>query len=213
MCSVLIQTQWLGLCLTKSFPVFLALSYLTAVTTVTPQLMLPLVGDLAPPAKRATALSIVVSGLLLGILIARLLSGIITQYSSWRTVYWFSFGMQYLILILLYWFMPDYPSTNPGGLNYFKMLGSIVQMLFKHPVLVQACIVGLFTSSIFTSYWTTLTFLLSEPPYSYSSLTIGLFALIGISAMVIGPFYVSLPSIIYLFLQPNPTLANTYINN
>ena len=151
--------------------------------------MLPLVGDLAPARRRATALSIVVSGLLLGMLIARLLSGILTQYTSWRSIYWFSFGVQYLILILLFLFMPDYPSTNPGGLNYFSMLFSIAKMVFKHPVLVQACLVGFLVSSIFTSYWTTLTFLLSSPPNSYKSATIGLFALIGIGAMVFGPFY------------------------
>lgn len=151
--------------------------------------MLPLVGDLAPLHRRATALSIVVSGLLLGMLIARLLSGILTQYTSWRSIYWFSLGVQYLILILLFLFMPDYPSTNPGGLNYFKMLLSILKMVFKHPVLVQACLIGFFLSSIFTSYWTTLTFLLSSPPYSYNSATIGLFALIGIGAMCFGPPY------------------------
>jgi predicted MFS family arabinose efflux permease len=151
--------------------------------------MLPLVGDLAPPKRRATALSIVVSGLLLGMLIARLLSGILTQYTSWRSIYWFSFGVQYLILILLFFFMPDYPSTNPGGLNYFSMLWSIVKMIFRHPVLVQACLVGFLVSSTFTGYWTTLTFLLSSPPYSYDPVTIGLFALIGIGAMCFGPFY------------------------
>lgn len=129
--------QWLGLCITKSFPVFLALSFIVAVSTVTPQLMLPLVGDLAPPHRRATALSIVVSGMLGGMLIARLLSGILTQYTSWRSIYWFSFGVQYLIFLLLWLFMPDYPSTNPGGLNYFHMLFSILQMVTKHPVLVQ----------------------------------------------------------------------------
>lgn len=181
--------QWLGLCLTKSFTTFLAFSFITAASTVTPQLMLPLVGDLAPARRRATALSIVVSGLLLGMLIARLLSGILTQYTSWRSIYWFSFGVQYLILILLFLFMPDYPSTNPGGLNYFSMLFSILKMAFKHPVLVQACLVGFLLSSIFTSYWTTLTFLLSSPPYSYDPVAIGLFALIGIGAMVFGPFY------------------------
>lgn len=151
--------------------------------------MLPLVGDLAPPHRRATALSIVVSGLLLGILIARLLSGILTQYTSWRSIYWFSFGVQFLIFILLFFFMPDYPSTNPGGLNYFSMLFSILRMLFKHPVLVQACLVGSLAASLFTSYWTTLTFLLSSPPYSFNSVIIGLFALIGIGAMVFVPFY------------------------
>lgn len=175
--------------MTNSFPVFLGISFITAVTTVTPQLMLPLVGDLAPPYRRATALSIVVSGLLLGMLIARLLSGILTQFTSWRSIYWFSFGVQYLILILLFFFMPDYPSTNPDGINYFRILWTIVRMVFKHPVLVQSCLVGFMTSATFTSYWTTLTFLLSSPPYSYNSVTIGLFALCGIGAMVFGPFY------------------------
>jgi predicted MFS family arabinose efflux permease len=178
----------LGLCLTKSFPVFVALSFLCAVTTVTPQLMLPLVGDLAPPHKRATSLSIVVSGLLGGMLIARFLSGVLTQYTSWRTIYWLAFGLQYLILILLWFFMPDYPVTNPEGINYFRMLWSILTMLYKHPILTQACIVGFMTSSTFTSFWTTLTFLLSET-YGYQPLAIGCFAFIGIGAMFLGPLY------------------------
>ncbi|KAJ9649631.1 hypothetical protein H2199_000409 [Coniosporium tulheliwenetii] len=182
-------TMWIGLCITKSLAVFTAISFITAITTVTPQLMLPLVGDLAPPNKRAAALSIVVSGLIMGILIARLLSGILTNYTSWRNVYWLSLGLQYAIFILLWLFMPDYPSTNPGGLNYFKMLWSILVMVTKHPVLVQACLISFFTAATFTNFWTTLTFLLAGEPYNYSSLIIGLFALIGIASMLLSPIY------------------------
>lgn len=161
-------------------------------TTVTPQLMLPLVGDLAPPNKRAAALSIVTSGLLLGMLIARLLSGILTNFTSWRTIYWLALGMQYVIFVLLWLFMPDYPSTNPDGMNYFKFLWSIVEMLFREPILVQACCITFFTAATFTCFWTTVTFLLSEPPYNYDSLVIGLFALIGIASMCLGPFWARL---------------------
>lgn len=164
--------------------------------------VLPLVGDLAPPHRRATALSIVVSGLLLGMLIARVLSGVVTNIVSWRTIYWIAFGLQCLIFVLLWLFLPDYPSTNPTGLNYFRMLWSIITMLFKHPLLVQACLIGLCTATTFTSYWTTLTFLLSGPTYNFSSLVIGLFALIGIFAMVFGPPFARLvidrlPSLLY----------------
>ncbi|MCJ1441391.1 MAG: hypothetical protein MMC23_001877 [Stictis urceolatum] len=182
-------TVWIGLCLTTSFPAFAALSFINAATTVTPQLMLPLVGELAPPHRRATALSIMSSGLLLGILIARVLSGTVTNFVSWRVIYWIGFGLQYLILILLWFFMPDYPSTNPSGLNYFRMLWSIVTITYRSPVLVQACIVGMLTSATFTNYWTTLTFLLSGEPYNFSSLVIGLFGFIGIAAMCLGPPY------------------------
>lgn len=151
--------------------------------------VLPLVGDLAPPHRRAAALSITSSGFLLGLLFARLLSGVVTEYTSWRNIYWLAFGLQYLIFLLLWLFMPDYPSTNPDGINYFRILYSIGQIFVTHPLLVQACLVGFCTSSTFTSFWTTLTFLLSAPPYEYSTLIIGLFALIGIASMFLGPLW------------------------
>ncbi|KAF1947817.1 MFS general substrate transporter [Clathrospora elynae] len=181
-------TLWLGLCLTSDLGTFTALSFIVAITTVTPQLMLPLVGDLAPPNRRAAALSIVVSGLMLGVLVARVLSGTISNFVTWRAVYWMALGLQYVIFLLLWLFMPDYPATNPG-MNYFRILLDIVLMLFKHPVLVQACLAGLLCSAPFTSFWTTLTFLLAGEPYEYTSLTIGLFGLIGIAGMLLSPVY------------------------
>ncbi|KAJ4993071.1 membrane protein [Stagonosporopsis vannaccii] len=181
-------TMWLGLCITSDLGVFTAISFITAVTTVTPQLMLPLVGDLAPPNRRAAALSIVVSGLMLGVLVARVLSGTISNFVTWRAVYWMSLGLQYLIFILLWLFMPDYPATN-SGMNYFRILWDILLMIPRHPVLVQACLAGLLCSAPFTSFWTTLTFLLAGSPYGYSSLTIGLFGLIGIAGMLVSPIW------------------------
>jgi predicted MFS family arabinose efflux permease len=187
--DVEILAQWIVLCLTKSFNAFVAISFICGATTVTPQLMLPLVGDLAPAKRRGTALSVVVSGLVLGMLVARVLSGVIANYTDWRNIYWFGFAVQWVIFGLLFAFMPDYPSKNPGGLNYFAMLWSIVHMLFTEPLLVQACLISFSISAVFTSYWTTLSFLLSSPPYSYSSVDIGLFGLIGIAVVTLGPVY------------------------
>lgn len=88
--------------MTTSIQAFSAIQFFVGLTTVTPQLMLPLVGDLAPPHRRAAALSVVVSGFALGILVARLLSGIMTNWVSWRYVYWMSTGLQYVIFSLLW---------------------------------------------------------------------------------------------------------------
>ncbi|KAL2818740.1 major facilitator superfamily domain-containing protein [Aspergillus cavernicola] len=181
-------TIWLGLCFTNSYNVFLALSFLSSITTVTPQIMLPLVGDLTPPHRRATALSIVSSGLVLGLLFARLLSGIIAETSAWRNIYWLSLALQYAIFILLYLFMPDYPSTNTD-ISYPKILYSILILFTKHPVLVYATLMGFLCSSAFTSFWTTLTFLLSSPPYTYTTLQIGLFSLAGLSPTIFNPIF------------------------
>ena len=182
------STVSIGLCITDSLVVFSVIQCLVGFTTVTPQLMLPLVGDLAPPNRRAAALSIVVSGFVVGILVARLLSGVMTNYISWRYVYWMSVALQYAIFGSLWLFMPDYPATNKR-LNYFKMLWSMFVMLAKHPVLVQASLISYCTSVTFTNFWTVLTFLLAGEPYHYDPVTIGLFALIGISTMFVTPIY------------------------
>jgi len=184
----LTPTIWIGLCITQSFSVFAALTFITSLTTVTPQIMLPLVADLAPPHRRATAISIVTSGLLLGLLFARIMSGVVTNFISWRYVYWIALGLQYIFLAFLWFAMPDYPQTNKN-ISYSKILWTIVTILVKSPVLVQACLIGFFMSSCFTSFWTTLTFLLAGEPYNYSSLVIGLFALIGFGTMTFGPPY------------------------
>ena len=181
--------QWIGLCLTNSFTTFAAISYLCGATTVTPQLLLPLVGDLAPAHRRASSLAIVVSGLSLGILVARILAGVMANYMDWRNIYWFGLGVQGVVLILLYIWMPDYPSKNPDGLNFFRMMYTIVHLLFTEPLLFQASLVAFLHSAVFTSYWTTLSFLLSSPPYSYSSMAIGLFGLIGVVVIFSAPVY------------------------
>lgn len=151
--------------------------------------MLPLVGNIAPAHRKGAALSIVVSGLMLGMLIARLLSGVVSNYTDWRNIYWLSFAAQCLLVIFLFFFMPDYPSTNPDGLNYLYAMWTIVKMMFTEPLLVQACVVAFLASAVFTSFWTTLTFLLASPPYEFSSLIIGLFSLIGLVGIVCSPLY------------------------
>ncbi|KAI1812598.1 major facilitator superfamily domain-containing protein [Poronia punctata] len=192
-------TMWIGLCLTTNFSAFLSLSFLCGIGTVTPQLMLPLVGDLAPAHKRASSLSIVVSGLALGLLVARLLSGVVANFTSWRNIYWLALGAQYLTFIMLFLTLPDYPAKNQG-LGYFEGLWKMGIMVVTEPLLVQACLMGFLLSAAFTNFWTTLTFLLASPPYNYSSLNIGLFALIGIAVISLAPVWSRLITDRFVFL-------------
>ena len=184
----LTESQWLGLCVTTDFRVFSALSFICGVTTVTPQLMLPLVGDYAPPHRKASSLSIVVSGLAAGLLVARLLSGIVANFTSWRNVYWLSFGLQHVLVLTLFFHMPDYPRTNTS-LSYPRVLLSMLRLFLTQPLLIQACLIAFCMSAAFTSFWTTLTFLLASPPYEYPPLVIGLFSLIGILVITCAPVY------------------------
>jgi predicted MFS family arabinose efflux permease len=130
-------------------------------------------------------ISIVMSGVVLGILIARLLAGIVTQFTAWRNVYWISFALQALLSILLFLFFPDYPILRQGT-SYPALLWKIVKLPFSKPVLTQASLNGFMMMGLYTCFWTTLTFQLAHV-FNMATLTIGLFALIGLAPVLLNP--------------------------
>lgn len=158
----------IGLSVTKKLVVFEALSFLTGMFTVTPQILLPLAADLAPPERRAAALSVVLAGLLLGILAARVIAGIIAEFASWRIVYFMSIGLQFFVLSMLYFIIPDVPAKN-AHLRYHEILYTMAKFAVTEPILIQAMFINLLSSACFSNFWVTLTFLLDGSPYHYST--------------------------------------------
>ncbi|KAI0775578.1 MFS general substrate transporter [Trametes elegans] len=176
----------IGLAITKSLAAFEALSFLVGVGSVVPQILMPLAADLAPAERRASALSIVLSGLLFGVLIARVLAGVVAQFVSWRIVYFIAIGVQYVVLAMLYWMLPDYPAKNKG-ITYWGVLYSMAKFTVTEPLLVQAVLITIPSSACFSNWWVTLTFLLGGPPYHYSTVIIGLFGLVGMVGVMLAP--------------------------
>lgn len=145
-------TLTIGLPLTSNVVVFEVISFFVGTASVVPQILMPLAADLAPPHKRASALSVVLSGLLFGVLIARVVAGIIANFASWRIVYWLAIGLQAFMLVLLYLKLPDYPAKNKG-MSYFGILYSMAKFAVTEPVLVQALLVNLASMACFTNFW------------------------------------------------------------
>ena len=158
----------IGLAVTKNLHAFEALSFFVGAFSVTPQVLVPLAADLAPVKKRAAAISVVLSGLLFGILLARVLAGIIAEFTSWRVVYYFAVGVQAVVFIGSYLMLPDYPSLNKD-LTYWNILWTMAKFAVTEPILIQACLINLASSACFSNFWVTLTFLLGGPPYHYST--------------------------------------------
>ncbi|QRV93428.1 major facilitator superfamily transporter [Ceratobasidium sp. AG-Ba] len=183
----LIGAFTLGLALSPTNKVFAGLSFLMGIFTVVPQIMIPLAADLAPPERRASAISIVFSGLLLGVLFARVLSGIIAEFTNWRVIYWISTGLQFANVFAMWLFVPDYPAKNTG-LSYFGILWTMAPYAVTEPALIQCCLIIFLSSAVFVNFWVNLTFLLSDAPYHYNTLEIGLFGLVGAAGVVTTPF-------------------------
>ncbi|KAH7027963.1 major facilitator superfamily domain-containing protein [Microdochium trichocladiopsis] len=173
---------WLGCTLTSSFSAFLGLCFVVGVTT----LMFPLTTQYAPQKHKAMMISIVMSGIVFGIVVVRILAGVVAQFTSWRVVYWVSLGWQLLIIALLFLTMPDYPILRPGT-SYPAILLKIVKLPFQYPVLTQQSLIAFMVMAVYTNFWTTLTFQLAHV-FSLTTLSIGLFALIGLGPVLLNPF-------------------------
>ncbi|KAF8268532.1 major facilitator superfamily domain-containing protein [Lactarius quietus] len=185
-CSIS-TTLTVGLAVTRSLVVFQILCFFIGATSMAPQILIPLAADLAPPSHRASAMSIVFSGLLFGILIARVLAGVIAQYVTWRAVYYLAIGVQCTVVATLWATIPDYPAKN-RNLTYVEIICTMARLAVTEPRLIQASLICMASTACFTCYWVTLTFLLGGPPYHYSTLAIGLFGLVGMSGVCMTPF-------------------------
>ena len=158
----------IGLAITPNLRIFEALCFLIGAASVTPQILMPLAADLATPERRASALSVVLAGLMLGILVARVLAGVIGNFITWRIVYYMAIGVQSLVFVGAYLVLPDYPPKN-RDLTYFKILYTMAKYAVTEPLVVQTALINIASSACFTSFWVTLTFLLGGPPYHYST--------------------------------------------
>ncbi|ORY40626.1 major facilitator superfamily domain-containing protein [Leucosporidium creatinivorum] len=177
----------LGLALTNDYHTFLGLSYVTGLCTVIPQILNPLTADLAPPHRRAAAVSIVVSGLVTGMMFGRLMAGILTRFTgSTSHVFFLASGVQYSVLLGMWWLLPDYPKKETS-MHYGQLLWSMAKLMVTQPVLLQAFFIGICSCSIFVSWWTTLTFLLAGDPFNYNTFIIGLFAVCGVGSIIAAP--------------------------
>ena len=161
-----------------SFAVFAAAIGVVGVSSVVAQTLVPFASALAGPDDRGAAVGTVMSGLLIGILVARTFSGVVAQAAGWRTVYVVAAAGMLTLAGVLWRRLPDVPPS--AQVPYRRLLASIVTLVREEPVLRIRMVYGLCGMITFTALWTSLTFLLSRSPYGYSEATIGFFGLAGL---------------------------------
>ncbi|MEY0888439.1 MFS transporter [Providencia rettgeri] len=155
---------------------------LTGLFSVVAQVLIPLAASIAKPHKRGKAVGMIMSGLLLGILLARTVSGAVAMVGGWRAIYWVAFALLMLLMIVIAIKLPRY--HQKANLNYFQLIGSIGRLFFGTPVLAVRASLGALSFANFGLLWTAMAFLLASPPFSYSEGTIGLFGLVGAAGAI-----------------------------
>ncbi|GLR10374.1 MFS transporter [Mixta theicola] len=150
---------------------------LTGLFSVVAQLLVPLAATLAAPEKRGKVVGTVMSGLLLGILLARTVAGALAQLGGWRAVFWVASVLMVLMALALWRGLPRYRQTV--ALSYPQLLGSIFRLYAQTRVIRTRAIIGCLSFANFSVLWTSMAFLLAAPPFNYSEGEIGLLGLAG----------------------------------
>lgn len=171
---------------TTNFTLLLVLSFIIGVCSTPAQIILPMSAALGKE-NRGKNVGIVFSGILCGILGSRLLSGALTDLWGWQSVFLCSAILVSISSLLLFFLLPEMPAKFKG--SYFGLLKSTISLIGQYKILRQASLLGSFTFGVFCSFWTTLTFHLSEEPFHYPASTIGLFGLIAIGGALVAPYF------------------------
>lgn len=175
----------IGAALSPSF-IWLAIASLAVglFATVAQQIV-PLAIHLAPAAERGRMLGRVTGGILIGILLARTVSGLISDLWGWPVVFWFAAALMATLGVVLAVCLPRVSPTT--DLSYPRLLASLWILVRVHPILRRAVAVQFLVFAAFIGFWSNLAFLLTEPTYELGGTGVGLLALVGIAGALAAP--------------------------
>ena len=160
-------------------------SLLIGLTATLAQDIVPMAADLAPKEHRGHTVGTIMTGLLCGILLSRVLSGLIGEVFGWRTVFIFAAATVAVAVGTLYFVVND--NKPASQLNYGQLIFSITRLFIKHPSIRHATYTQGLLSLGFSAFWTTLSLMLKDSPLHLGSGVAGAFGLLGAFGAVLAP--------------------------
>ena len=158
------------------FALFVLMSVCIGVTSVVVQVLVPFAAHLAPAEQRGKYVGRVMSGLLLGILLARSLSSVTAAAWGWRSIYLISAVAMVALSLVLRRILPE---RRPGtSVRYGSLLASALRLVREEPVLRRRAASQAMMFGAFSCFWTSIAFELIDA-HHLSQLQIALFALVG----------------------------------
>lgn len=161
----------------KNFVLLQIAFFLIGVSSIVPQLILPMAVSLSGAKQQGQVIGTVMSGLLIGILISRTVSGFIGSWLGWREMFWIAAVIGLTLVVLMWIILPQNRPTFSGG--YKELYKSLWLLWNEQVVLREASWINSLSFAQFGAFWTTMVLLLSATPFEFNSATIGLFGLVG----------------------------------
>ncbi|SER70769.1 MFS transporter [Pedobacter rhizosphaerae] len=169
----------------KTFFLLEFASILIGACSIVPQLILPLAANLSTDENRGANIGMIMSGLLVGILASRAVSGSIGFWLGWRAMYYIAAAICALLLLLM---AKRFPQSYPNFKGTYKQLmSSMFGYIKSQPALREASLINFFAFAIISAFWTTMVLFLANPPFNFQTLQIGLFGIAGAAGALAAP--------------------------
>jgi predicted MFS family arabinose efflux permease len=174
----------LGLWASRSADAFIILSFLTGLSSVGAQVMVPMVAHFTPDAQRGRVVGNVMGGLIAGIMLARPAANAVAAVAGWRAIYLVGALSMAALLPLMARALPA-RAPRPG-LSYGALLRSGIGLLVRTPVVRRRTAYQALMFTAFNLFWTAIPLVLSER-FGLRQGGIALFALAGAGGALAAP--------------------------
>lgn len=168
-----------------SLGVLLVSSLAIGLSATLAQDLVPAAATLAPEARRGKTVGTVMTGLLLGVLLSRVVSGFVAEHFGWRSMYAAAAVSIALLGVALWRGLPRFVPTTQ--LPYGALLQSLATLWKAHGALRRATLAQALLSIGFSAFWSTLAVMLHGEPFHMGSAAAGAFGLAGAAGALAAP--------------------------
>lgn len=182
-CMVIAALMTTTIGLSDNIYIIWAASLLMGACSIVPQLFIPIAGQFSRPENKARNMGYVLSGLLIGILAARVVSGMIGEWFGWRMMYYIAGVVMIMCLALTLWLMPQMQQNFIG--SYIGLMRSVGRIFLDHPRIRINSLRAAFGFGSTLSFWACLAFHLAGEPFHSGSDAVGYLGLCGVASAIV----------------------------
>lgn len=153
-------------------------TFIATTFSIASQVLIPFISSIVESEKMSEIIGTLMSGLFLGILLARSYAGIVTTFADWHLVY-LSSGILLILLAVVMYFKLPIPTAPNQNLKLIQIYKSMFSIAMHSPQLIRRGCVGAMAFASMILALSTMAFVLANPPYLFSELYIGLFGFVG----------------------------------
>lgn len=178
-CFVAVALSLLVIYLAENTYLLLGASFVTGFCSVAPQVFIPFVLLYAKPEQKERKAGIVLSGLLIGILASRVISGYVGHEMGWRSMYLIAVIIMGLSALIVHRVFPNVEASYQG--TFTSLMKSLRHLAKEHPRALLYSVRSAFAFGSMLGLWGCLAFRMKEAPFFADSDTVGMLALCGVA--------------------------------